>query len=104
MNTDFSFCPKPSTFNSQPSTNFDRIHPNISNPCRDDERGIDAVGVPAHTRRMAKKNAAKPTAVRSACAGFTGGKIFNFSKFDRWFLVQIKGIVDFEEELASAKN
>ena len=27
---------------------FDRFHPNISNPCRDDERGIDAVGFPAH--------------------------------------------------------
>jgi hypothetical protein len=34
---------------------FDRIHPNISNPCRDDERGIDADNYPAHTRRMAKQ-------------------------------------------------
>src|ERR1017187_2294742 len=34
---------------------FDRFHPNISNPCRDDERGIDAAGVSAHTRRMANK-------------------------------------------------
>jgi hypothetical protein len=31
-------------------------------------------------------------------------KIFNLTKIDRWFLVQIKEIVDFEEELAGAKN
>ncbi len=28
----------------------------------------------------------------------------NFCAIDRWFLVQIKGIVDFEEELAEARN
>jgi hypothetical protein len=32
------------------------------------------------------------------------GKIFNLAKIDRWFLVQIKEIVDFKEELAGAKN
>jgi hypothetical protein len=35
----------------------------------------------------------------------TGDKmnnIFNLTKIDRWFLVQIKEIVDFEEELAEA--
>ena len=37
-------------------------------------------------------------------AGFTIGEIFNLTKIDRWFLVQIKEIVDFEEELAGAKN
>ena len=31
-------------------------------------------------------------------------EIFNLTKIDRWFLVQIKEIVDFEEELATAKN
>jgi hypothetical protein len=31
-------------------------------------------------------------------------KIFNLTKIDRWFLVRIKEIVDFEEELAGAKN
>jgi len=31
-------------------------------------------------------------------------EIFNHTKIDRWFLVQIKEIVDFEEELAGAKN
>jgi len=28
-------------------------------------------------------------------------EIFNLTKIDRWFLVQIKEIVDFEEELAT---
>ncbi len=37
-------------------------------------------------------------------AGFTIEEIFNLTKIDRWFLVQIKEIVDFEEELATAKN
>ena len=31
-------------------------------------------------------------------------EIFNLTKIDRWFLVQIKEIVDFEEELAGTKN
>jgi len=29
-------------------------------------------------------------------------EIFNLTKIDRWFLVQIKEIVDFEEDLAIA--
>ena len=33
-------------------------------------------------------------------ASFTIEEIFNLTKIDRWFLVQIKEIVDFEEELA----
>jgi len=37
-------------------------------------------------------------------AGFTIEEIFNLTKIDRWFLVQIKEIMDFEEELAGAKN
>jgi carbamoyl-phosphate synthase large subunit len=37
-------------------------------------------------------------------AGFTIEETFNLTKIDRWFLVQIKEIVDFEEELAGAKN
>lgn len=28
----------------------------------------------------------------------------NLTKIDRWFLVQIREIVDFEDELAGAKN
>ena len=37
-------------------------------------------------------------------AGFTIEEIFNLTKIDRSFLTQIKEIVDFEEELATAKN
>ena len=44
---------------------------------------------------------AEPRAFR---AGFASEEIFNLTKIDRWFLVQIKEIVDFEEELAGAKN
>ena len=35
---------------------------------------------------------------------FTIEEIYNLTKIDRWFLVQIKEIVDFEEELAGARN
>ena len=46
-----------------------------------------------------------PNAERHALrASFTIEEIFNLTKIDRWFLVQIKEIVDFEEELATAKN
>jgi len=37
-------------------------------------------------------------------AGFTIEVIINLTKIDRWFPVQIKEIVDSEEELAGAKN
>ena len=37
-------------------------------------------------------------------AGFTIEEIFQLTRIGRWFLVQIKEIVDFEEELATAKN
>lgn len=37
-------------------------------------------------------------------ASFTLDEIFELTKIDRWFLVQIKEVVDFEEELAGAKN
>jgi carbamoyl-phosphate synthase large subunit len=37
-------------------------------------------------------------------AGFTLDEIFNLTKIGKWFLVQIKEIVDFEEELVTAKN
>ena len=37
-------------------------------------------------------------------AGFTIEEIFGLTKIDRWFLDQIKEIVDFEEELVMAKN
>ena len=35
---------------------------------------------------------------------FAREEIFHLTKIDRWFLVQIKEIVDFEEELAGATN
>jgi len=34
-------------------------------------------------------------------AGFTIEEIFNLTRIDPWILVQIKKIVDFEEELAT---
>ena len=37
---------------------------------------------------------------RALRAGFSIEEIYNLTKIDRWFLVQIKEIVDFEEELA----
>ena len=37
-------------------------------------------------------------------AGFTLDEIFNLTKIDRWFLTQIKEIVDFEEELVASKD
>ena len=46
-----------------------------------------------------------PRADRHALrVGFTVDELFNLTKIDRWFLVQIKEIVDFEEELAGVKN
>jgi len=35
---------------------------------------------------------------------FTIQEIFNLTRIDRWFLVLIKEIADFEEELAEATN
>ena len=35
-------------------------------------------------------------------AGFSIDEIFNLTKIDKWFLTQIKEIVDFEEELATS--
>jgi len=37
-------------------------------------------------------------------AGFSIEEIFQLTKIDRWFLAQIKEIVDFEEELAATKE
>ena len=56
-------------------------------------------------RGSASPNAERIFFIRHALrAGFTVEEIFQLSKIDRWFLAQIKEIVDFEEELAvSAK-
>ena len=55
--------------------------------------------------KLSVPNAERIFFIRHALrAGFTVEEIFNLTKIDRWFLVQIKEIVDFEEELAGAKN
>ena len=57
------------------------------------------------SRKLSVPNAERIFFIRHALrAGFTIEEIFNLPKIERWFLVQIKEIVDFEEELASAKN
>src|SRR5271170_1810122 len=57
------------------------------------------------SRKLSVPNAERIFFIRHALrAGFTVDEIFNLTKIDRWFLVQIKEIVDFEEELARAKN
>ena len=57
------------------------------------------------SRKLSVPNAERIFFIRHALrAGFTIEEIFQLTKIDRWFLVQIKEIVDFEEELATAKN
>jgi carbamoyl-phosphate synthase large subunit len=57
------------------------------------------------TRKLSVPNAERIFFIRHALrAGFTVDDIFGLTKIDRWFLVQIKEIVDFEEELATTKN
>ena len=52
-------------------------------------------------KSMASASSSSATPLR---AGFSIEEIFNLTKIDRWFVVQIKEIVDFEEELAGVKN
>ena len=55
------------------------------------------------SRKLSVPNAERIFFIRHALrAGFTVEEIFGLTKIDRWFLVQIKEIVDFEEELAGA--
>ncbi len=57
------------------------------------------------SRKLSVPNAERIFFIRHALrAGFTIEEIFSLTKIDRWFLVQIKEIVDFEEELATVKN
>ncbi|MCU0772186.1 MAG: carbamoyl-phosphate synthase large subunit [Verrucomicrobia bacterium] len=57
------------------------------------------------SRKLSVPNAERIFFIRHALrAGFSIEEIFHLTKIDRWFLVQIKEIVDFEEELATAKN
>ena len=55
------------------------------------------------TQKLSVPNAERVFFLRHALrAGFTIDEIFNLTKIDRWFLTQIKEIVDFEEELAKS--
>ena len=57
------------------------------------------------SRKLSVPTAERIFFIRHALrAGFTIEEIYGLTKIDRWFLVQIKEIVDFEEELAAAKN
>ena len=57
------------------------------------------------SRKLSVPNAERIFFIRHALrAGFTIEEIFNLTKIDRWFLVQIKEVVDFEEELAGVKS
>ncbi|HUC86511.1 MAG TPA: hypothetical protein VL970_15050, partial [Candidatus Acidoferrales bacterium] len=57
------------------------------------------------SRKLSVPNAERIFFIRHALrAGFTVEEIYNLTKIDRWFLVQLKEIVDFEEELATLKN
>ncbi len=57
------------------------------------------------SRKLSVPNAERIFFIRHALrAGFTIEEVFGLTKIDRWFLVQIKEIVDFEEELAGTRN
>jgi carbamoyl-phosphate synthase large subunit len=54
------------------------------------------------TKKLTVPNAERIFFIRHAMrAGFTIEEIFALTKIDRWFLTQIKEIIDFEEELAA---
>ncbi len=54
------------------------------------------------SRKLSVPNAERIFFIRHALrAGFTVDEVFHLTRIDRWFLVQIKEIVDFEEELAT---
>jgi carbamoyl-phosphate synthase large subunit len=56
-------------------------------------------------QKLSVPNAERIFFIRHALrAGFSVEEIFQLTKIDRWFLTQIKEIVDFEEELASAAS
>ncbi len=57
------------------------------------------------TRKLSVPNAERIFFIRHALrAGLTIDEIFTLTKIDRWFLTQMKEIVDFEEVLAGTKN
>ena len=53
-------------------------------------------------RRLSVPNAERIFFIRHALrAGFTIEEIFGFTRIDRWFLTQLREIVDLEEQLAA---
>jgi len=57
------------------------------------------------SRKLSVPNAERIFFIRHAMrAGFSVDEIFNLTKIDRWFLVQIKEVVAFKEEPAATKN
>ena len=55
------------------------------------------------TQKLSVPNAERVFFLRHALrAGFSIDEIFDLTKIDRWFLTQIKEIVDFEEELVTS--
>jgi carbamoyl-phosphate synthase large subunit len=57
------------------------------------------------TRKLTVPNAERIFFIRHALrAGFSVEEIYQLTRIDRWFLAQIKEIVDFEEELAAARS
>ncbi|MGN6384993.1 MAG: carbamoyl-phosphate synthase large subunit [Verrucomicrobiota bacterium] len=57
------------------------------------------------TRKLTVPNAERIFFIRHAMrAGFSVEQIFNLTKIDRWFLTQLKEIVDCEEELAASRK
>jgi len=72
--------------------------------------GIDVYGdrdiLPSEliTRKLTSPNAERIFFIRHALrAGFSIDQIFQLTKIDRWFLTQLKEIVDCEEELAATR-
>ena len=54
------------------------------------------------SQRLRVPNAERIFFIRHALrAGLTIEEIFQLTKIDRWFLTQLKEIVDFEEQLAA---
>jgi hypothetical protein len=65
---------------------------------------LHADDLPCRPQTQGEAGKMRMTRYHALRAGFTTEGVFKRTNIDRWFLVQIKEIVDFEEELAGAKN